>query len=224
MAILVQRSELVPHRDRAEFERRNESEAWPALLRQGVQMVAAGRWAFGGPSDSLVSHLRFESIDHLAAVDGTLVDGVGDGQPVFTARMIEGDTPAESRQPGGEGWGPAELPPTFGRGSVVSERIYQIETSHYAEFAELSKQHVWPWLERAGGRLIAFGRDPFGTSEELITLFAFRSVRDWFQLSRPSSEQPPPDEVVAAWTRRSALIERHRGRLLVVTTGFGRPV
>jgi hypothetical protein len=69
---------------------------------------------------------------------------------------------------------------------------------------------VWPWLERMGGRLVAFGQDPLHTSDEVVTLFAFRSFADWHRFSRPSANLDPPPEVVGAWNQRASLISRNR--------------
>ena len=71
--------------------------------------------------------------------------------------------------------------------------------------------------------MIAFGHDPLGPSDDVITMYAFRSMAEWHRLSRPSLELAS-DDVARAWSERSALIERHQGRLLLVATDFGTPV
>ncbi len=90
------------------------------------------------------------------------------------------------------------------------------------EFLRLSREYVWPWLTAQGARMIAYGHDPLAASDEVITLFAFRSLPEWQRLSRPSTEQAGA-EAAQAWQQRATLIGRHRGRLLIVDTDFGTP-
>ena len=118
---------------------------------------------------------------------------------------------------------PAEPPPTFGVGSVVSERTYRLAPGGEADFLRLSHDHIWPWLEQQDARMIAFGRDSLGPSDEVITIYAFRSLAEWHRLSRPSPELAS-DDVAQASSERSTLIQRHQGRLLLVATDFGTPV
>ena len=117
---------------------------------------------------------------------------------------------------------PADPPPTFWRGSVISERSYQLIGTGQAEFLRLLRDYVRPWLAQQGARLVAYGHDPLESSDEVITLFAFRSLHDWHRLSRPAAELAEL-EVARAWHQRAALIRRHRGRLLAVATDFGTP-
>ena len=105
---------------------------------------------------------------------------------------------------------------------MISERTYRVPTEAQGEFHHASEEVIWPWLEQAGGRLIASGQDPFSTSDELVTLFAFRSLAEWHRLSRPAAALKPPEEVVGAWVSRPAVIDQHWGRLLTITTDFGR--
>ena len=221
MSILVQCNDRVAAADRAAFDHHSSEVAWPTLQQRGLQMVASGVWTFGEPLDLVTSHYLLPDITQvgeLADSDGS--DRVGGGLGRSTQlRLIEVD--------GGmtlEGGAAGEAPPTFGRGSVISERTYVVPTVGQADFASMSADLIWPWLESAGGRLIAYGHDPFGHSEELVTLFAFRSLDEWHRLSRPSAELSPPEEVVAAWVNRSSLIVRHWGRLLTITTDYGRKV
>ena len=226
MAIIVQRTYRIPPAEQDAFTRENEDTRWPALLDQGVQMVANGIWVFGGPPDVVVTHLRFHDFEHLEAVGGPTLrrEHNRDGDRAFTSRLIELDhkTTTATRTMTGPTSEAAEPPPTFGAGSVISERTYRVPTEVQGEFQHASEEVIWPWLEQAGGRLIASGHDPFSTSDELVTLFAFRSLVEWHRLSRPAAELQPPEEVVGAWVSRSTVIDQHWGRLLTITTDFGR--
>ena len=249
MTILVQRQFRVAPADRAEFERQSREGLWPAFLEFGARMVAYGRWEFGGDSANVVTHTAYEDFAHWDATRTTRPEG-GPGafysdpfvaplvEPLLAryqdrgglvagseARLIDVDDEASPlgafyRRAGSEA---AEPPLTFGSGSLVSERAYLLRPGSLPEFRRLSMQ-VWPWLEQRGGRLIAFGQDPLHTSDEVITLFAFRSLADWHRLSRPRADLDPPAEVVHAWNQRAALIQSNQGRLLTVLTDFGTPV
>src|SRR5690606_33195402 len=105
-------------------------------------------------------------------------------------------------------------PPTFGRGSILSERTYVLHNRAEPEFARLSRDYIWPWLESQGGRLVAYAQDPLRPPDEVVTLFAFRSLQEWHRLSRPGQELNPPAEVAQAWSQRASLVGSHTGRLL----------
>jgi len=221
MSVLVQRNDRVAPAEQSTFERQNAEVAWPALRERGLQMVASGVWTFGSPLDVVTSHFllpEFGQVNELADPNGA-AQVSGELVASTELRLIEMDG-GLSLEDGADG----ELPPTFGRGSVISERTYVVPTVGQGEFASMSADLIWPWLESAGGQLIAYGHDPFGHSEELVTLFAFRSLEEWHRLSRPSAELSPPEEVVDAWVNRSSLIVRHWGRLLTITTDYGRKV
>ena len=246
MSIIVQRKHMLPPADRAEYERMSADGVWPTFLEFGSRMLAYGTWIFGGgPVDGVITNQAYADMEHWAATrarfagapgafyeDAAIMAATEASRAISAdrnqmmrgteARIIEVDDAVTDlgvhyRHPGSS---PAELPPTFGRGSVVSERTYQVAPGAQHEFIQISKDHIWPWLEQQGGRMIAAGHDPLAASDELITLFAFRSLVDWERLSRPSDE-PAPAEVVQAWQDRGALITRHHGRLLLVGTDFG---
>jgi hypothetical protein len=249
VTILVQRQSRVAPEDRAEFERQGREGLWPAFLEFGARMLAYGRWEFGGDGASAVTHTAYEDFAHWDATRSARPDGERGAfySDPFVAPLIEPllpryqdrsglvtssearliDVDAETsplgvtyRRAGTEA---AEPPLTFGRGSLVSERTYLLRPGSLPEFRRLSLQ-VWPWLEQRGGRLIAFGQDPLHTSDEVVTLFAFRSLADWHRLSRPRADLDPPADVVHAWNQRAALIVSNQGRLLTVLTDFGTPV
>jgi hypothetical protein len=246
MTILVQRKFHVAPQDRAEFERQRREGLWPAFLQFGAKMVAFGRWEFAEPNDGVVTHTVYEDFAHWNATrkewlgepgafyrDEFVAPLIAPYLPIYDqrnrmisssiARLIDVNeevsrTGVFYRRPGTEA---APPPPTYGRGSVVSERTYSLETGAESEFLRLSRTHIWPWLESVGGRLIAYGQDPLHPPDEVTTLFAFRSLEQWHRLSRPGAELEPPRDVVQAWGQRSALIGSHRGRLLTVLTDFG---
>lgn len=243
MTILVQRQLRIAPADRFEFERQSREGFWPALLELGARMLAYGCWEFGGDDATVVTHTAYEDFAHWEATRASrtsagatlaidpLVAPLLEPSPDrgrfvsgSEARVIDVDDEASPlhvfyRRPGTEAAAP---PPTFGKGSVVSERTYLLRPGSTPEFRQLSMQ-VWPWLEQCGGRLIAFGQDPLHTSDEVITLFAFRSLADWHRLSRPRADLEPPSEVVRAWNQRAGLIVSNQGRLLTVLTDFGTP-
>jgi hypothetical protein len=248
VTILVQREFRVDRSDRREFERQSREGLWPAFLEFGAKMVAYGRWEFGADDGVVITHTAYEDFHHWEATrrDGPRGPGAFYTDPLIapriapllerysergnmvsgsTARILEVDEDASPlgafyRSPDAPA---ATPPPTFGAGSVVSERTYLLRPGSLPEFRRLSLS-VWPWLERMGGRLVAFGQDPLHTSDEVVTLFAFRSLTDWHRFSRPSADLDPPPEVVSAWNQRAGLILSNQGRLLTILTDFGTPV
>ncbi|MDA0352199.1 MAG: hypothetical protein O3A10_08315 [Chloroflexi bacterium] len=245
MAILVQREFTVALADRARFEDLSRNGVWPSMLRYGSLMVGYGFWAFGGPGDVVVTHSVYRDMDHWM---GTRLGGFLEADPAIRAqaaefaeaksarppiiahsraRMLELDDHVSTLDPKPRSADDplAVAPQNFGRGSVVSELCYSLtDPAHRQRFEQLSHEHIWPWLETQGARLIAFGRDPLGPGNEVVTLFAFRSLDHWYRLSRPSPDQDPPPAAMDAWNERHRLIGGQRGRLLQVATDWGTPV
>ena len=245
MSILVQREFRVAPADRAEFERQSRDGLWPTFLHFGALMVAYGAWGFGGSGDCVLTHTVYVDFDHWLATragrgayyrDDAIMEETRELRPIFAqrnrlvassqARVIDLDddlsAPRPRRRHAGEPL--VEAPPTFGAGSVVSERTYALTDGADADFARLSRDRIWPWLESRGGRLIGFGRDPLAPSNEVVTLFAFRSLPEWHRLARPGAGAQPPDAVLDAWGKRERLVRRQSGRLLIVGTDFGTKV
>lgn len=248
MPIIVQRNFRLAPRDIRQFEQQSAQGLWPTFLHFGSKMLAFGTWAFGGRSDEVATNTAYADFEHWLATrqqfhgrpgafyeDQSIMEETKDLRAIFegrnrlvltsNARFIEVNDEVSAlgvayRRPGDA---PAEAPPTFGRRSVISERTYQLNAGAESEFLRLSWEHIWPWLNEQGGRMVAYGHDPLGASDEVITLFAFRSLVDWQRLSRPAAGTAAP-EVSQAWQDRAALIRRHRGRLLVVGTDFGAAV
>lgn len=244
MSILVQREFQVAPAARPEFERQSLEGLWPAFLNFGVPMVAYGAWAFGGPSDVVVTHTSYVDLTHWAAtrqgvgayyqdpamraeIASFLAVYRGRGELVTgsTARLFEVDDSISRPRPFARRPGQplAEMPPTFGRGSVISERTLAVSPADRPEFRRLSSEVIWPWFEAHGGRPIGLGHDLMGPSDELTTWFAFRSPAEWHFLQHPSVVGAP-SEVVAAFTARAKLVHQRGGRLLTVGTDFGRSV
>jgi len=244
MAILVQREFTVALADRPRFEELSRTGVWPSMLRYGSLMVGYGFWAFGGAGDVVITHSVYRDMDHWL---GTRVGGALETDPRIReqasefadaksarppliahsrARMLELDDhvidldakPRTADDP------LAVAPKNFGRGSVISELCYELtDSAHRQQFEQLSHEHIWPWLETQGARLIAFGRDPLGPAQQIVTLFAFSSLEEWYRLSRPTTELHPPQEATDAWNERHRLIASQSGRLLRVATDWGTP-
>ncbi|MDA0301534.1 MAG: hypothetical protein O2822_03330 [Chloroflexi bacterium] len=239
--IMVQRESRVSPKDRAAFEEQSREGMWPAFLHFGAPMVAYGTWAFGGPDDVVVTNHIYESLDHWSATrqetgayyaDAAMLQEIKDLHPRYAsrdglvessaARLIELDdtvsrASAFFRRPGQE---LADLPPTFGRDSVISERTLTIAPGMKGEFRRLSAEIVWPWLESQGGRAIGLGNDLMGSSNEVSTWFAFRSLEEWYRSARPQSAHAP-SHVAEAYTARQNIVEAQRGRLLIIGTDWG---
>ena len=244
MGILVQREFVVDRDDRREFERQSRLGVWPGQLYHGSLMIAYGTWAFGGPGDCVITNSVYRSFDHWTATRAwgefnTNPERVAEtkhlreirgGRPRLInhsrARIIEYvDEVSEPQARWRELGEPTlEPPPTFGQQSVVSELTYDLAEGAQARFLELSREQIWPWLAEQGGRMLIYGRDPLGSANSVITLFAFRSIEAWHHLSRPAAEQQPPAEVIEAWEERHRLVEGQHGRILMVQTEFGTPV
>ena len=245
MAILVQREFTVALSDRTRFEELSRTGVWPSMLRYGSLMVGYGFWAFGGPGDVVVTHSVYRDMDHWL---GTRRGGDLENDPAIReqaaefaeskaarppliahsrARMLDLDDHVSSLDPKPRTADEplAIAPNTFGAGSVISELCYELtDASHRQEFERLSHEHIWSWLETQGAELIAFVRDPLGPANDVVTLFAFRSLEDWYRLSRPTTELHPPPEATEAWNERHRLIASQHGRLLRVATDWGTPV
>lgn len=239
--IMVQRESRVAPKDRAAFEEQSREGMWPAFLHFGAPMVAYGTWGFGGPDDVVVTNHVYESLDHWSATrqetgayyaDAAMLQEIKDLHPRYAsrdelvessaARLIELDETVSRpraffRRPGQQ---LADLPPTFGRGSVISERTLTIAAGMKGEFRRLSAEIVWPWLESQGGRAIGLGNDLMGSSNEISTWFAFRSLEEWYRSARPQSAHAPA-HVAEAYTARANMVEAQRGRLLIIGTDWG---
>jgi hypothetical protein len=238
--ILVQREFRVPAAKRADFEQQSSQGLWPAFLRFGAQMVAYGSWAFGGPGDVVVTNTCYVDFEHWEATrqrgafyrDPAILEEIKDFLPIYEgrgalieasgARLFELDDdvsrPRVFYRRAGQRL--ADPPPTFGRGSIVSERTLAIADGARAEFVHLSASVIWPWLESQGGRAIGLGHDLMGASNEITTWFAFPSLAEWHRCARPATAHAPA-QVVDAWNARARTVRHQRGRLLMVGTDFG---
>ena len=116
----------------------------------------------------------------------------------------------------------AALPPTFGPRSIVAQTTYQLTPDGRAQFQALSTETIWPWYTSEGARLMIFGADPLASSNEVITLLAFRDISDWHRLLRPQGVAS--EQMIFAWRDREQVIVNQKTKLLMVGTQFGRPV
>lgn len=241
--IMVQREFRVPREHRAEFERQSREGLWPAFLHFGAPMVAFGSWGFGGPSDLFVTHTAYEDFRHWEATraGGAMYQDEAmraEAQAFLEVYAQRGDLVEASEAQLFElfegvsrpqafyrhaGQAVVPPPPTFGKGSVISERTMALDAGAREEFIRLTRDVVWPWLESQGGRGIAVGHNLMGASNEITTWFAFRSYAEWHRCSRPATAHAP-QAVVDAYSARAALVRHQRGRLLVIGTDFGTPV
>ncbi|MFA7248894.1 MAG: NIPSNAP family protein [Dehalococcoidia bacterium] len=239
--IMVQRESRVDPKYRAAFEAQSREGQWPAFLHFGAQMVAYGTWGFGGPDDVVVTNTVYVDLDHWASTrtetgacytDAAMLKETEELRPKYlgrdalvissAAKLMELDPdvsrPCPFRRSAGQQL--TDLPPTFGRGSVISERTLELKEGKRGEFRRLSAELVWPWLESQGGRVIGLGWDLMGSSNEVITWFAFKSLQDWYRFARPSTAHAPA-QVAEAYNARANLVQSQRGRLLVVGTDWG---
>ncbi len=208
--VLVQQTHRVPRPEHAAYARWCSEWWWTSLATRGVPLLAHGRWQFGGADDEYTSYFVYDDLAQWAAVHDALSPqpiGWHTQAPPAASRLLELDDVGA--------WQTPHLP-GFGPGSVISERTYHLRDSAREQFAHLSRERVWPWLEQMGARLIAFGHDPLGSAEEVQTLTAFRSLADWQQLSHPTASPDAPADVVRAWNQRAALLTHSSGRLLVI--------
>ena len=229
MTVLIQRGYQVALDRQDEFEQLCAQRLWPELQKQNVAMVGYGSWTFGGRLDDVCAHFAYADFAHIDAVDGggpaaaTVPDELRPLISSASARVIELSDDLGGIEVGRDDAGEprAQPPASFGAGAILSERTYLVAADAQAQFLQLSHDLLWPWLEQHGARMVGFGHDPFGPSEHLVTLFAFRALGDWYRLSRPEPGLSPPEEMVQGWQQRSALIQRHSGRLLTVATDYG---
>lgn len=241
--IMVQREFRVPREQRVEFERQSREGLWPAFLHFGAPMVAFGSWGFGGPSELFVTHTAYEDFAHWEAtrmggamyqapamraeIEGYLAiygqrADIVESSEAQLFELFEGVSRPQpfTRKPG---QAVPEPPPTFGRGSVISERTIALAEGTREEFLRLSRDIVWPWLETQGGRGIAIGHNLMGASNEITTWFAFRTYADWHRCTRPATAHAP-QPVVDAYNARAGMVRHQRGRMLAIGTDFGTRV
>jgi hypothetical protein len=206
----------------------------PSAAR-AIIWAAFGTWAFGGPGDVVVTNSVYANFDHWTATrpwgyfstsPGHLEE-TGHLRPIFAGRnrliqhsrttLIDySDTdsePAPRYRVAGEPL--AELPPTFGRQSVVAETRWRIEPGREGEFLAICRDSVWPWLAGGGARNLISGRDPLAGPGALTTLTAFRDISHWHALSTPAPA------VASAFAARDALLRDASTRLLMLATDYG---
>jgi len=208
--VLVQQTHRVSRPAHPAYTRWCAEWWWTSLATRGVPLLAPGRWQFGGLDDEYMSYFVHEDLPPWAAVhdaQSPAAAGWHTQAPPSASCLLELDDVGAWRTPHIPGFRP---------GSVISERPYQLRGAARGQSAELSRQHVCPWLEHMGARLIAFGPDPLGSADHVVTLTAFRSFADWQRLSHPTSSPGVPADVIRAWNQRAALLTHSSGGLLVI--------
>lgn len=242
MGILVQREFVVAVDDREEFERQSREGVWVNMRHNGAQMIAYGTWAFGAPSDVVVTHSVYEDFDHWTATRpwGAFATEAGREEETAQIRAIfagrlrlvqhsraniinydsELSEPTPRYRHVGEPLAP--LPSTFGTRSIVAQTTYQLTPDGRDRFLALSAETIWPWYASEGARLMIFGEDPLASNNEVITLLAFRDISDWHRLVRPQAVAS--EAVISAWREREQVIIRQKTKLLMLGTRFGQPV
>ncbi|MDH3603186.1 MAG: hypothetical protein OEU26_26530 [Candidatus Tectomicrobia bacterium] len=242
MGILVQREFVVAVDDRNEFERQSREGVWVNMRHNGAQMIAYGTWAFGAPGNVVVTHSVYQDFDHWTATrpwgafatETARVEETSPIRAIYAGRLrlvqhsraslITYDPDLSEPTPRYREVGEplAALPPTFGLQSIVAQTTYQLKPNGEAQFQALSTEAIWPWYTSEGARLMIFGHDPLASSNEVITLLAFRNISDWHRLVRPQGVAS--EQVTVAWYDREQVIMRQKTKLLMVGTRFGRPV
>jgi len=118
--------------------------------------------------------------------------------------------------------GPAsELPPTFGRGSIVEQADFTYESKETAETSkDLLATYIWPNLESQGARLIGIGTNALQGDETFSTFVAYPSFREFVEYGR-APHQDVSDDVAQAWLQNTRLIKTVERRLLIIGTDYG---
>ncbi len=110
---------------------------------------------------------------------------------------------------------------------IVVERSFTIERGTLREFERLSREHIWPYMEARGCRILGlFSNVHGGPSDEITLLTAYESLAHWEEtrLEGPVPEGSPPElealRVTAfeANQARSKLTRVSRTRVLGLVT------
>jgi hypothetical protein len=102
--------------------------------------------------------------------------------------------------------------------AIVVQRSFTIERGTYNEFERLSREHIWPYMEARGCKILGlFTNMHGGSSDEVILLTAYDSMAHW---EATRMEVPPPvgaSDHVRALHGPAAQAARDRGKLTVRT-------
>jgi hypothetical protein len=102
--------------------------------------------------------------------------------------------------------------------AIVVQRSFTIERGTYNEFERLSREHIWPYMEARGCKILGlFTNMHGGSSDEVILLTAYNSMAHW---EATRMDVPPPAEasaVVRSLHAPAAQAARDRGKLTIRT-------
>ena len=235
VGILVQREFTVAADHRGEFERQSRLGLWENMRYNGAQMIAYGTWAFGGPGDVVVTNSVYADFDHWTATRPWGYFATSEGhiqetqalRPIFAGRnrliqhspttLIDYDDadsePAPRFREPGEPL--VDLPPTFGRQSIVAHTEWHVDPARAEEFLDICRESIWPWLASEGARNLVAGRNPLAAPGSLVTLTAYRDISHWHALV------DPPESLDDAVVARDSLLLDVYTRLLMVATDYG---
>ncbi len=249
--ILVQRHFQVDKAHRGAFERMSSRGLWPAMREMGMQMVAYGTWGFAGSGQVVVTHSVYADFDHWYATRrslpghsaGSKVGSFYEDPEIFGKFKHLMHTYAEReslvnyseatpflmdeglsrpkvhyRLAGGPA---SELPPTFGRGSIVEQADFTYESNATAETSkDLLANYIWPDLESKGARVIGLGTNALKGDETFSTFVAYPSFREFVEYGR-APHQDVSNDVAQAWLQNNGLVKTVERRLLIIGTGYG---
>lgn len=234
--ILVQREFHVAAKDQAEFERQSREGLWPTFLHFGAQMVGFGRWGFGGQGGVVITNTCYADFEHWLATrapmgdfyqDKAMMAETKDLLPIFANRsdmvtkseahlfeiIDEISEPAPIHRKAGTDLAPT--PVTFGRGSVMSIRRYDLVEDCFDAFIDVTRDEVWPGQKDRGARPVAIGRDLMASRNSAVTFTAFPTLPAFYA-------ETGADAIRSA--AQEALITSESGQLQLIATDFGEKV
>jgi hypothetical protein len=97
--------------------------------------------------------------------------------------------------------------------TIVVQRSFTIVPGSFAEFERLSREHVWPYMEARGCRIVGFYTNVHGgPSNEVLLNTAYASLAHW---ESTRDEVAPPEDASEEAKRlypafRQALLDRRK--------------
>lgn len=102
--------------------------------------------------------------------------------------------------------------------AVVVQRSFIIEKGTFAEFERLSREHIWPYMEARGCRILGlFTNLHGGPSDEVILHTAYASLAHW-EATRLDTVPDDATPELREMARRSAEAIRERQKLTRVSS------
>jgi hypothetical protein len=103
--------------------------------------------------------------------------------------------------------------------AIVVQRSFTIERGTYNEFERLSREHIWPYMEARGCKILGlFTNMHGGSSDEVILLTAYNSMAHW---EATRMEVPPPagtSDTARTLQAPAAQAARDRAKLTIRTS------